>query len=539
MLSTGDSIVIRIRHKGDIPRSARRILSGARSVRIGAAGFVAGCIMLGVASCDLRTVSSSLENLDESAYRVVSSGSSGTLYLRIPWPGVESEESFPTGIISETPPGQIGGVWREQVSVIGSPLWREPQEYWYSWFLLHLLAIDRERMPDPRTMRSQGVESLFVAATRDPATGAYDRFTRYYPPEDAGRVGAALTGATTYMRFGYFLRALPNDTVVVGSVVAGGPADRAGLKRDDRVLDIDGSPVDTVLKHLDNTKSTMHAFRVFRPSAKTTISIQIATGEVSYPTVWADTLPGGIGYISITQFVSDEGATTDDLFRAAISEMNGLRRNRTAWILDLRDNGGGTIISAQGVAGALLGPRQPLVRVREREVDDGFLQGYTRDTVLYSPSDNPQILPEGKIMFLQDGWTASASEILLSSLRETIPTQIVSYGELSYGKGIGQLYMDTPLGAFAAVTCMHIDPMKAPRYHHVGISPDIETTSDQALVRALADIASIKDAGARRISSIPTAGILRADRWNRFEARPSTAPPPLKPSSIPGARGIW
>lgn len=530
--------MIRIGHRTLVSGFATRFLPGARSLRLGAASVAVGSFLLGLVSCDLRTVSSSLENLDESAYRIVSSDNSGTLYLRIPWPGEETDEALPTGTISETPPGQRSGTWREQVTVIGSSLWREPQEYWYSWFLLHMLAIDREHLPDPRTMRAQGVESLFVVATRDPATGTYDRFTRYYPPEDAGRVGSALTGTTTYMRFGYFLRALPSDTVVVGSVVAGGPADRAGLMRDDRVLDIDGSPVDTVLNHLDNSKSTKHVFRVFRPSAKRTLSIQIATGEVNYPTVWADTLPGGVGYISITQFVSDAGAATDDLFRDAISEMNGLRRNTNAWILDLRGNGGGTIIAAQGVAGALLGPDKPLVRVHERDIDNRFLQGYTKDSILYSPSDKPSILPEGKVIFLQDGWTASASEILLSSLRETIPLRIVSYGDSSYGKGIGQLYLDTPLGAFAAVTCMHIDPMTAPRYHHIGIAPDIETTSDQALVRALADIASM-GVGARGISSFPSSGIALADRWNRLEARPSMVPPPLKPSRIPGARGIW
>ena len=321
----GDSNVVRNFIETSFPRFVRRVLKGRGLPRVVLCVVALGGLLLVGVSCDLRTVSSSLENLDESAYRIVTTGKTGSLYLRMPWPENESEQALPEADDAETPPGQNDGIWHEQVTVLGSSFWGASQEYWYSWFLLHLFAIDRDFMPDPNSMRDQGAESLFVVATRDPSTGAYDRFTHYYPPADAERIGSALSGTTTYMRFGYFIRALPSDTVVVGSVVSGGPADRAGLKRDDRVLDVDGLSVDTVLAHLDNTKPTTHAFRIFRPSVNGVLSKSITTGEVNYPTVWVDSLPGGIGYIRISQFVSDEGVATDDLFRAALSEMDPLR----------------------------------------------------------------------------------------------------------------------------------------------------------------------------------------------------------------------
>lgn len=491
-----------------------------------------------ILSCDLRTVSSSIENFDGSAYVITKSGNTGRLLLRMPWPGTAKEtdlslQEFP----SETPPGQTSGSWYERVTIVPSGNWNPSMEYWYSWFILHLLAIDRQNLPDPNSVRKLGVEELYVAATRDPATGGHDQFTRYFPPEYSEALADALSGTSTYMRFGFFLRMLPTDTPTVGSVVRGAPADLAGIRRDDRILSVDGIRLDSAIAHLDNSRPTRHSFQVFRPSTGRVLAIDVTTAEVVYPTVWVDTLPGGVGYIGITQFVSEDGVETDALFRDAVSEMSAMRRNKEAWILDLRGNGGGTIVSSQGVAGVLVGPDRPLVRVHERDVDEEFMRGVTTDSILSSPSLSA-LLPAGKIVFLQDGGTASASEILLSSLRENIRSRLVSYGERSYGKGIGQIYLETPGGAFVAVTCMHIDPIDSARYHHVGIPPDIETTSDSALIRALSDIRSTPTAGRAQVAGKDVAGLSLSDRWNRFERRARNIRP-LIPSSIPGSLGIW
>jgi len=257
--------------------------------------------------------------------------------------------------------------------------------------------------------------------------------------------------------------------------------------------------------------------------------------------VFADTMPGGVGYIAITQFVSEAGSTTDGLFAKALDEMQSLRRDKSAWILDLRDNGGGTIVSSQGVAGSLLGPSVNLVRVHLRDVarSSDALYGLTTDTIYTSPASAQKNRPSGRMFFLQNGGTASASELLLSSLRENLSsTEIVTYGTLSYGKGIGQIYVSSQLGGYFAVTCMHIDPLRAARYHHVGISPDVTTPADSILVRALADIVK-PAAGARGIaSSFALAGVSRADRWNLLERQGGDLRPLIDPK-FPGSPGIF
>lgn len=498
----------------------------------------AGGVALAVAACDVRTLASSQENVDESAYRVEVSPSGGDLLLRIPVPeDIGSQtKAMPSRRTLEAPPGFPQGLWREQLTLLATTFWGPSQEYWWGWFLLHLLAIERNRLPDPRPLRPAGIESLYVAATED-VSGGHDRFTRYYTPEIGQRVSQALSGTSEGYRFGFFLRAGVSGTPTVGSVVSGSPASRAGLRRDDRILDVDGVTLEAALDNLDQTHSTTHVFRVLRPSESETMEFSIQTALVQYPSVWVDTLPGGIGYISITQFLAEKGNSTDDQFASALSEMEGLRRDRTAWILDLRDNGGGAIVASQGVAGSLLGPSVTLVRVQERKVDDDELYAYTLDTLLESPATARKALPEGKLYFLHDGGTASASEIVLSALREKLPAgRMVSYGTTTYGKGIGQLYLESPLGGFYAITCMHIDPLSAPRYHGIGISPDVATSESAILERALADIAAASSAG-RRTSLL--GGVHVADRWNLRERAFSGARPALRGSSLPGARGIF
>lgn len=500
--------------------------------------FAAGIAGVLLAACDVRTLASNQENLDESAYRLETSNTGGDLFLRIPLPSdmASQTQEMPSRITPEAPPGYPEGIWREHLTLLTGVYWGASQEYWWGWYLLHLLAIERDRLPDPRPLRSAGIESLFVAATRD-GSGGHDRFTRYYEPEIGQRVSQALSGASEDYRFGFFLRAGGSDTPTVGSVVSGSPADRAGLRRDDRILDVDGLPLEQALASLDQTRSTNHLLTLFRPSDSRILEFTLQTAPVQYPSVWVDTLPGGIGYVSITQFLAEEDNSTDDEFAAALSEMEGLRRDRSAWILDLRGNGGGAIIASQGVAGSLLGPSVPLVRVQERRVDDRLMFGYTHDTLLESPASARSALPEGKLYFLHDDGTASASELVLSALREKLPAgRMVSYGIRTYGKGIGQLYLQSPLGGFYAITCMHIDPLLAPRYHGVGIAPDVTTSENTILERALADIAAGSAAG--RKVSMPM-GVGLADRWNLRERTASTSNIPLRSSPLPGARGIF
>lgn len=487
-----------------------------------------------LASCDFRTLPSAIENVDESAYQVSPGSKGGTVSLRIPVPAEEQlfQEDY---LRTEPPPGFLSGVWREELSLVPAPVWSNSHEYWYGWFLLNLYAIHRDSLPDPRSWRNSGLEALYVAATK-----GKDKYTRYLPPVYGDQVQSQLEGSGTSYDFGFLLREGVRDSFVVGYTLPNGPAHRAGMRRDDRILDVGGRTYAEFLSNLVSSKSDSVAFRIHRPSTRQTLSIAVRSAPLGYPPVWADTLTGGVGYISITSFLSGSGNATDVLFARALDEMLTMRRNKTAWVLDLRDNGGGTIASSLGVAGSLLGPSMPLVRVRERLRRSYYtFQMRTLDTLLYSPKDVFKRLPEGRIVFLQNGGTASASEIVLSALRETLDSsRLRTYGERSFGKGIGQIYEPSPSGGYYAITLMTIDPVTAPRYHGSGIMPDVVVPEGEVLVTALSDILAptVAGRGTGSLRSLEGAGIV--DQWNLRE-RTNAARVPLKTLEGPGPREVW
>lgn len=489
-------------------------------------------ILVSLVSCDLRTLPSAIENVDESAYQVSTDSRGGTVTMRIPIP-LENDLDQEDFLRTEPPPGYPSGIWREELSLVPSPIWTKSQEYWLGWFFLHQYAIHRELLPDPRAWRSSGIESLFTQATK-----GTDPFTSYFPPEEGDRIGSLLDGTNDSYGFGFMLRQGMRDSIVVGYTLPGGPASLAGLHRDDRILSVDNRPWAEFKANLDPSRAISADFRIRRPSTGQDLSLSIRSAPVVYPSVWADTLPGGVGYISIALFVSGQTRGTDVLFAQALQEMQSIRRVQTDWVLDLRANGGGEITPSLRVAGSLLGPGVALVRVRERiRRSRTSYQMKTVDTLFDSPMNVFRNLPQGRICFLQDRGTASASEIVLSALRENLDSsRLRTYGEKSYGKGIGQVYIDSPLGGIYRVTLMTIDPLVAPRYHGVGILPDVETARGEILSRALADILA-PSVAARGAQAVSLEGVDAVDAWN-LQERSGMPMVPLR-SAGDGERDIW
>lgn len=226
--------------------------------------------------------------------------------------------------------------------------------------------------------------------------------------------------------------------------------------------------------------------------------------------------------MSIGQFVSTDGIATDDLFQRAAAWLEA--KSRGPWILDLRDNGGGAVVASERIASALVPPGSDLVVYTQRELDTVTFSGYTRIDTSRAIGDVPRRLADRKIIVLQDSNTASASEILVSALRENLGTEIVTLGDTSFGKGIGQIYMPTRLDGYMAVTCMRIDPLRSPRYHGIGIPPDRATPYGDSTIATAWRIA-LGVAG-RNLSNATAVGPgFQALEWNRKQSAASPREP--------------
>ncbi len=134
-------------------------------------------------------------------------------------------------------------------------------------------------------------------------------------------------------------------------------------------------------------------------------------------------------------------------------------------ILDLRSNPGGYVSNAQSIADMFLEKGDVIYT---ESASFGFLSKTTK------ASSDP-IFDFDKIIILQDGNTASASEILIGALRDNLDN-VVILGETSYGKGIGQYTVPLKNGFYYIATMFTWETPNGDTIHGTGIEADKEFT---------------------------------------------------------------
>ena len=144
-------------------------------------------------------------------------------------------------------------------------------------------------------------------------------------------------------------------------------------------------------------------------------------------------------------------------------------------IVDLRMNGGGDIDQADSVVNAFLPVGTAYVQARQREYLPEKRTAHTRDWHPWHTTDVARRELRGKkIVILQDGGTASASEIVIAALKDCAGATLV--GERTYGKGIGQIRLVRRDRGILQITFLQLkglDDGKIGDYHHKGIAADI------------------------------------------------------------------
>lgn len=172
-----------------------------------------------------------------------------------------------------------------------------------------------------------------------------------------------------------------------------------------------------------------------------------------------------VGYIALPSFYTntpDGGGTSmaSDLF-LWILELK--KKQPQGLIIDLRDNGGGSIYEAIGLGGYFI-------------EKGALLQGKGRGKKVFGFADeSPGQLFDGKVMFIVNENSASASEMLASAL-QFYPNVLVVGGQ-SYGKSTGQnifaLYDGIDNFGFLKVTNLGIYDLRGHSFQQKGVQPDV------------------------------------------------------------------
>ena len=170
-------------------------------------------------------------------------------------------------------------------------------------------------------------------------------------------------------------------------------------------------------------------------------------------TVESRVLESGIGYIRIYTF----NETTAREFEDALTELS--HAEVSGLVIDVRNNGGGTLASAAKVLDMLL----PAGSIVSSAGADG------KKTVLYT-SDAAQ--NEWPLAVLINKKSASASELLAATVRDYNRGTVV--GEQSFGKGTLQELFTFTDGSGLYLTTAHFYPPFSANFEGTGVTPDVK-----------------------------------------------------------------
>ena len=344
------------------------------------------------------------------------------------------------------------------------PLDHDRIDTWYEFaaFWLDVFFIYRDKLPS----------DLYAYSTPRELYDAVDEpFTAFLTPAQAKARRTDLS--TERGGIGIRLDSAANG-YVIDKVYAGTPGDSAGLAAGDTILRAGDLPLagltfEETFNALQGEIGTEVVLRIKRGAGQ--FNVIIRRGVFMLPSVEADSLDSVTALIALGGFYNETVAAG-----GSAEEFSGAL-DSTAWarytLLDLRGNRGGYVTQCIAIAGQLVPPETPIVRIREREYVETTGSGVTVDTVYTTGGAGKA---RGRTFFvLVDGYTASASEMLVSCLMEQAHDRVTVIGTRTYGKGRGQVMIDGPDSVLAVVTCMTITPVgdSAKTYDLVGIEPDV------------------------------------------------------------------
>lgn len=281
-----------------------------------------------------------------------------------------------------------------------------------------------------------------------------DRYSQYIPPRQMGTFKAHTLGEFSGVGITLGMR---DKKVTVVRPLPGTPAMRAGIHKGDTILTIDGKStaklsLAAASEKIRGPKGTEVTLGIRR--GKKLLTFPLIRATISLPSVKAEVLAPGFGYVAVQGFNPNTGADVE-------REIMNLERKRRVKgvIVDLRDNPGGLVESAVEVASVFI-PRGPIVSIKGR---DGQPQ------IMNALED--EYHTRMKLVVLVNANSASASEIFAGAVQDANRGLVV--GVKTYGKASVQTIEELPNGGALKFTSAHYYTPKGRLIDHIGIKPDV------------------------------------------------------------------
>lgn len=315
-----------------------------------------------------------------------------------------------------------------------------------AWDVIFRDYVDKDRLDESKL--SQGAIRGMVEALDDP-------YTSYLDPETYQATIIGFEGK--YEGIGATV-AIRDDQIVIVAPIAGSPADKAGVRAGDKILEIDGESTSgmslaEVVLLIRGPQGTSVRILVQHQDETEPVEIEIVRAEIELDSVIYE-MRQDIAYINITHF----SELTDGELSLALESV--IAEGATAIILDLRSNPGGLLHAVVDVVSHFL-TEGVVVSV----VDN---QG-KHTTSVVKPKEVTTDLP---MVVLVDSFSASGSEVLAGAMQDHKRATVA--GTITFGKGSVNILRELSDGSGLYVTTARWLTPDGRLIEGEGISPDYE-----------------------------------------------------------------
>ena len=274
-----------------------------------------------------------------------------------------------------------------------------------------------------------------------------DPYTEYYPEEEVSSLKEMTTGK--YGGIGAAIRYYEaKDRIAVVEPTEGMPAAEAGVKAGDIILSVGGKEMvrgdmkpqefsSKVSEALRGEPGTSFVLKVLRPlkNDSTVMEFKITRKNIrTNPVPYYGMVKDSIGYLALSSFT--ENSAKD--FKKAFIELK--QKAAKSLIIDLRDNGGGSLSEAVDIVNLYVPKGQEIV----------VTKGKVRQAQGSYKTQNEPVDTQIPLAVLVNGATASASEIVSGSLQDL--DRAVVIGSRTFGKGLVQTIRPLPYNGTLKVT---------------------------------------------------------------------------------------
>jgi carboxyl-terminal processing protease len=254
--------------------------------------------------------------------------------------------------------------------------------------------------------------------------------------------------------------------VQVIAPIDGTPAQKAGVRSGDEIVEIDGvvvesSGLDDTIGKLRGRAGTAVEIRVRRENYDDPLTFHLTRQKIQVASVRHEILEQSVAYLRLSQF---NDTTADEVRRAIDAMMQDAQEQTgnmlTGMVLDLRNNPGGILDSAVDISDLFL--------------DEGVIVsavGRTPESQFTRMAHDGDILDGAAIAVLVNRGSASASEIVAGALQDHERATIV--GTRTFGKGLVQTVMPLSKGRAIKLTTSHYYTPSGDSINKTGVQPDV------------------------------------------------------------------